>query len=256
MRRIAPTERYYRYFDCKENPKCEASDSLNIYLDKDPDLAKRIARKESITLGLLGSATYRNPENLVRFLKKLRPDNYTNDKIVIEEISDIAVDIHKKNFKPDAEIPVLMTKMDMTEMGVQSKSFDILISDFTINFISSIEDINRFFKEIERSIKDEGVALVSVSCNKNFMDKNKYGYNQENISPKQVKTFSVYKGLGLKQWMFTLPQYIEIAKNNGLDVQVLTRRDNEKMGPQFFLKIQKRLEESDDRSPNSKHEFN
>lgn len=139
-----------------------------------------------------------------------------------------------KKFKQDAEIPVFMTKMDMTEMGIQSKSFDILISDFTVNFISSIEGVDSFFKEIERSIKDDGVALVSLSCNRNYADQDKYGYNQERITSKQANTFSVYKGLGVKQVMFTLPKYIEIAKNHGLDVQVLARKNNEKMGPQFF----------------------
>jgi hypothetical protein len=244
MERITPTEKYYNYFDREENPKFEVSVSLQIYLDNDPVLADQIAEKESVTLGLLGSATHRNPQNLVEFLKKLRPNNHARDKIVIEEISDTAIDIHQKKFEPDTEIPVFMTKMDMTEMGIKPKSFDVLISDFTVNFLSSIEDVGHFFKEIEKSIKDDGVALVTLSCNRNYADKDKYGYDQGRLHSNCLKLFSVYKGSEVKQLMFTLPQYIKIAENNGLDVQILYRKDNKKRGPQFFLKIQKHLKKS------------
>lgn len=74
MERITPTEKYYNYFDREENPKFEVSVSLQVYLDNDPGLAEQIAEKESVTLGLLGSATHRNPKSLVEFLKKIETE--------------------------------------------------------------------------------------------------------------------------------------------------------------------------------------
>jgi SAM-dependent methyltransferase len=125
----------------------------------------------------------------------------------------------------------------MREMAIQPKAVDLLMADFTLNFVSSLEDVNNFFREIRESLKEDGIALVSVPCNCYFLDQEKYGRYQENIPFSRRRSFSVYKGLGTRQLMFTLPQYIEIVQNNGLSVAVLARKDNEKMGPQFFLKI-------------------
>jgi len=236
MERITPSEQYYKYFSNQDKQKFEVAKSLSVYLESEPGLKDELAQKDSITLLLLGSATPRNPQNLVRFLEDLRPRRYTADKIIIEEISDTAIDFHRNDQK-ESDIPVYLTKMDMREMAIQPKAVDLLIADFTLNFVSSLEDVNNFFREIRESLKEDGIALVSVSCNRYFLDQEKYGRYQENIPFSQRRSFSVYKGLGTKQWMFTLPQYIEIAQNNGLSVAVLARKDNEKIGPQFFLKI-------------------
>lgn len=118
--------------------------------------------KEKVSVLLLGSATPKNLKYLQHFLTKNIGASNESDIFLIDN-NKTALKMHRKYIETDAGLPkVHIFGGDITAQPIRPRSVDILVSDYTANFLQTKGEWESLFQEIERTLTERGRAIVQV----------------------------------------------------------------------------------------------
>ncbi|MBB3123282.1 SAM-dependent methyltransferase [Mesoflavibacter sabulilitoris] len=182
-----------------------------------PDNLLDFLRKpKSINFLVLGSATTKNINAVTQIGFDLRTKaNIQNDIVNIIDINDISVALHEEyvNYLDkesswgdcktprEASLPTFpypqfnVEKMDMCRLKYENNSIEVVISDYTLNFLSSFDDLRKVFQETSRVLTPKGIFICVFKFSENPKDNPEIETREANLK--------VYK--------FHLKQYLSIA---------------------------------------------
>ncbi|NTW14260.1 MAG: class I SAM-dependent methyltransferase [Candidatus Moranbacteria bacterium] len=150
------------------------------------DVAERLRSSERNDFLVLGSATVKNINEVTRIAHHIHgKKQVVNDVITIVDLNDTSIRMHKE------AVEQLDRKSDWTGTTVRESSAeafpyprfnvergdirnlpygdstkDVVISDYTINFLDTPEDINGCFGEVARVLKEDGVLFIAFRYKK------------------------------------------------------------------------------------------
>jgi ubiquinone/menaquinone biosynthesis C-methylase UbiE len=184
---------------------------------------KKLSQENNPFLLVLGSATTRNIEAISHELKK---EGIKSGKVCIIDISQIPLKKHLETLKEDeftsrAGTVFFLAQMDANKMGIRENQIDIIISDFTVNFNQTPENIKNMFNEMARVLKKEGAAFVSMNISSAETEK-------EPLLVERLKT---------KQFVFPLTFYKEEAEKAGFNFQIIKLLEHPRYGLQAYAKL-------------------
>ena len=137
-----------------------------------PNLLKDIATHPQLHIGLLGSATPLNMINISGWLTSIGRKDLTKDQLCVIDKSEIAIEKHKNHLDQEGfpeGLGVDLVQGDITAMPFASGSLEIVIADYTGNFISEKEKLELFFKEAHRVMSHTSVFFLRYSYSLNFL---------------------------------------------------------------------------------------
>ncbi len=187
---------------------------------------EQIRTKEKAKLLILGSATPNNLSIIAKIDSFLRPGKVEQDTAIIIDQNKYPLDKHKKEIlflegkdgwtntpKSTPEFPLPQYKLvqaDMRKLPFGKNEIDIVISDYTFNYLDKAEDVNQVFKEISSVLSPNGILLISVLGNENYsyeenMDSSVTDLNKKEQGKVQINCFPLHV-------------YLDLAKKNGLEI--------------------------------------
>lgn len=119
------------------------------------------------------------------------------------DVSDKLIDAAKEHY-PEAQFFV----MDQAELTFSDKSFDIVISMFTVMYT---EDLKKLFKEFRRVLKKDGTIMIAAPHPIRKMMK----YNNMNYFVKG-KQYENWKGVSRYNYYRLIEDYVEATNEAGL----------------------------------------
>lgn len=126
---------------------------------------------------VLGSATARNIDNVAILDKHLRPGQGHEDTVTIIDYNPYPMQQHLEKWhwlKPIARddpeqrqyLPYPnfnFVQADMRRLPLPDTSCDVVVSDYTLNFLGTEQDIGQTFRETTRVLKPGGLMLLAVA---------------------------------------------------------------------------------------------
>lgn len=169
---------------------------------------------------VLGSATTKNINGITKIVHHVHgKENVGEDTVSIVDINEESVAIHQKAID-DLDVrsewsgqiirevsaekfpypQFKVKKGDIRDLPQEDKSIDIVISDYTINYLDSLEGIERCFTEVSRVLQDDGTLFITVR------------FIKEGAEPERI-----LQG-GIPICKFGLQDYIDTAVKSGLEL--------------------------------------
>lgn len=186
------------------------------------DSLRSIQEKEKIRLLVLGSATRENIHQIAKIDQYIHPGKVENDNAVIVDINKYPLDEHKKyvdwiegkdswthtpKSTPEFPYPQFdLVQTDMRQLPFAEGSFDMLISDYTLNYIDNPTDLGKVFGQIAQALSQDGFAIVVVR-----------GTEQRDQKPAGGEELHTTQG-GVEVHYFPFQTYLRIAGEQGLTV--------------------------------------
>jgi len=198
------------------------------------DLKEQINQKDQVTFLVLGSATTENLGHISQIDSYLRPGKVEQDKVVIIDKNLHPLWKHQKEIawlegddgwtntpKSTPEFPYPkfgLAQADMRKLPFKNNIFDMVISDYTLNYLDNEESVSKTFQEISRILSPGGTVMLQVRGNE------KYPYEEKNKN--EVPNDDIQSKIqgGVKVWYFPIQTYLKIARQYGLE---LVRYDEE-----------------------------
>ena len=192
------------------------------------DALKSIREKEKARFLILGSATTNNLNQVSKIDQYFRPGKVEQDEVVIIDRNTYPLEEHKKEVdwiegkgedswsntpKSTPEFPYPkfeIVQADMRQLPFTDNSFDIVISDYTLNYLDNIEDVNKFFSQISKALSSDGLLIVSIRGNE------KYPYAGINIPEVANNDVQNTNQGGVDVHYLPIQAYIASASRNGL----------------------------------------
>lgn len=186
-----------------------------------------IGWKEKINMLVLGSAT---PDNLFRVAQidhLVRPGKAEQDRAVIIDLNRYPLEKHKREIDwiedkigwgdkpmstPEFPLPKFeLAQADMRALPFKEGEFDLVISDYTLNYLDKFEEVDKVFEEMARTLCSRGIALLSVRGNEKYPP----GKNIPKGAEHELQTTKVG---GIEVKYFPLKAYLESAERHGFDM--------------------------------------
>lgn len=190
------------------------------------DILRSIQEKEKIRLLVLGSATTENLHQIAKIDQYLHPGKVEDDDAVIIDLNKYPLDQHKKyvdwiegkdswtntpKSTPEFPYPKFdLVQTDMRQLPFAEGSFDILISDYTLNYIDNPTDLGKVFTQIAQVLSLDGLAIVAVRGTQHG--------NQKTGDNKALSEAEHTTQGGVEVHYFPLQTYLRIAAEHGLEV--------------------------------------
>lgn len=192
------------------------------------NLLKYIREKESVRFLILGSATTNNLNQAAKIDQYLRPGKVEQDEVVIIDRNKYPLDEHKKEAdwiegkakdawsntpKSTPEFPYPkfeIVQADIRQLPFADKSFDLVISDYTLNYLDSLKDVDGTFHQISEVLSPDGLAVVSIRGN------DKYPYSGESNPEIPNDEVQNKNQGGVDVHYLPIQAYIDLASKNGL----------------------------------------
>lgn len=174
---------------------------------------------------VLGSATAKNIHNVTKIAHYLRGKAHvSSDTIYIIDANDRSVELYtsavedldrhsdwsgqslreaSKDSFPYPQFKV--EKADMRDLPHESDSQDVVISDYTLNYVDSLEDIRSTFSEVRRVLKSGGLFFMTIIHNL-ALDSTGIAHDP---GIKELKG-------GVQINKFRLASYLKLAEESGL----------------------------------------
>lgn len=141
------------------------------------DVRDSLTNTPAATFLVLGSATSRNITHLAAIDRELRPGQGSNDTIVMIDYNSRPLEGHQREWRwlqpmvrgadntyKDQQYPhFVFGQADMRQLPVRDGALDVVVSDYTFNFLGAYGDIHKTFGEVERVLRPLGVMLMSVA---------------------------------------------------------------------------------------------
>ncbi len=176
-----------------------------------------LREKDAAQFLVLGSATPSNINHVSNIDYYLRPGKTGNDTITIidQNAYPLAKHVEYLDFPPFiAEFPYpdfQFVQGDIREFPFADSTFDVVISDFTLNFLNTREELNQTFQGIQRILQKNGLCLISVRGDERYpYDENGPDVSENAPVPLEMGRFTIQ--------VFTLQTYMKIAQENGLQL--------------------------------------
>lgn len=136
-----------------------------------------VARPSEATFLVMGSATTRNIGNIAVLDSKLRPGKSHNDCVLMIDRNLYPMSQHQREWNwlrpivhgegdQQDHLPYpnfIFAQADMRNLPLPDESCDVVISDYTLNFLDTREDVARTFGQTQRVLKPGGVMLLAVA---------------------------------------------------------------------------------------------
>lgn len=145
-------------------------------LDAPAQATDTLRRTSDATLLVLGSATVRNIHNVANLDNILRPGQGHHDHAMIVDYSHHPMKQHRQEW--DWLEPSTRTKeqqrylpypafsfiqADIRDLPLPNESCDVVISDYTLNFLANTPDVVQTLGEAARVLKTKGLLLLAVA---------------------------------------------------------------------------------------------
>lgn len=197
-----------------------------------PDgLLQKIQEKSSAMVLVLGSATPDNLNHISKIDRLLRLGKVEQDTVVIVDVNKYPLAEHKKEMlwiegkdgwtntpKSTPEFPYpkfRLAQADMRELPFGDQSVDVVLSDYTFNYLTNLNDIEQSFKAISRVLGDDGIAVISIQGNEHYPFEQGKGQGSADDDV-QIKNQG-----GVTVYCFPLRAYLKRAEQFGLRIQQL-----------------------------------
>jgi hypothetical protein len=200
-----------------------------VWLMNIPEKALRHTReKEKARFLVLGSATPSNLTYISKIDGYVRPGKISNDTITIIDQNFYPLTKHAQLVRVIegndgwSNTPVLLDGQsyprfeliqgDIKKLPFNSNTFDVVVSDFTLNYLTSISDLEKTFEDVTRVLCQKGLCILAVRGNQ------KYPYQKHrklDFSPSEAEVISLGR---VNIHVFPLETYMAIAKDKGLKV--------------------------------------
>ena len=183
-----------------------------------------VGSKKKSNILVLGSAVPENINAISKIDSFLRPGKVEQDTAVIIDQNMHPLKQHKKDIEwiegkgtwnnkslssPEFPYPNFkLARADMRELPFAENVFDIIISDYTLNYLDKLEDVEATFEEISRTLTEKGVAIVSFRGNEKYSD-----LEGDIVDDVQEKIQG-----GVKVHYFSIQTYFKIAQKHGLKI--------------------------------------
>ena len=193
------------------------------------DSQKTMWEKDKVKLLILGSATTDNLNQAALIDHYLRPLNKVEqDEIIIIDKNEYPVLSHKKEAdwlegsgtgswdnlpKSTPEFPYpkfQILQADMRQLPLAKNTCDAVISDYTLNYLDNLGDVEKTFQEISEALLENGLIMLSVRGN------DKYSYLGKNIPNLPENDLQNVDQGGVEVHYFPLQTYINLAQKHKL----------------------------------------
>ena len=148
-----------------------------------PCIVEHLRSKGRVRLLMLGSATVENVYQLARIDQFLRPgqERVEKDEVVIIDLNLYPLHLHQELTReldkglsdwseepystPEFPLPsYTLAQADMRELPFTAGSMDVVVSDFTFNFLSDCMSIEQAFSSVANTMPTNGIMLMTVRC--------------------------------------------------------------------------------------------
>ena len=193
------------------------------------DLQKSIREKDKVKFLILGSATADNLNQAALIAHYLRPlDKVEQDEIVIIDKNEYPVSKHKKEAdwlegtgagswnnlpKSTPEFPYPkfhILRADMRQLPFAENAYDAVVSDYTLNYLDNLEEVEKTFQGISEMLPENGLIMLSVRGNE------KYPYSGTNTPGIRDDDLQNVNQGGVEVCYFPLQTYIDLAQKHRL----------------------------------------
>ncbi|OGF27445.1 hypothetical protein A2331_00585 [Candidatus Falkowbacteria bacterium RIFOXYB2_FULL_34_18] len=226
MKEVINKQNYYENYGFLDSDLNAMHDHLKS-MGLPDDILEMVNEKESANILILGSATTQNLNGVSKIDKYFRPDKVEQDKVIIIDKNFYPLSKHKKDIDwiegkdgwtnqpkstPQFPYPKFeLAQADMSQLPFADHKIDIVISDYTLNFLDDLNQVDKTFQEISSSLSENGIALIS------FRGNEKYPPGQDNqINNENDKQEHTLRG-GVTVHYFPLTTYFNIAKKYNLE---------------------------------------
>src|SRR5260221_12197174 len=175
-----------------------------------------LRQKAHARLLVLGSATPSNATYVSNINGFLRPEKEQDDTVTIidqnlypltkhaEYINTIDDQTHALVSHESAYPRFELIQGDMRQLPFTRSSFDVVISDYTFNFLSTREEVEQTFQSISHVLNEGGLCILAVRGK---------GHSDMSLSDAVVLDFGRFKISA-----FPLETYTKIARENNLQL--------------------------------------
>ncbi len=129
-----------------------------------PAMVRAFSNRESVSMLALGSATGKNLNAFKGLYSHLRQrGKKASDKILLLDINQQPLEAAKAENQGEDSEKVGFARGDIRDMGkagVQSESQDLIVSDYTLNFMPDQAGVEQAISEISRVSKVKGAVLL------------------------------------------------------------------------------------------------
>lgn len=192
----------------------------------------KLGENERLTTVVLGSAAAENINQVSEFFETIRPSRGATpqDRIVIIDIIDQTLQRHQATIKRKIRMGrkdiegFSVVKMDMRQLGITDRSINIMLSDCTLNFLSTKEECAIAFSEMSRTLHNDGVIYLRfIGDPRASTDPQRLDDEHGNaLSEPQANPF-IRLALGgrMSTYHYPFSVYSKLAKQNGLTFTLL-----------------------------------
>lgn len=183
------------------------------------ELLRSFSEKPQASWLILGSATANNLFNIREMAALLRPGKFMNDDVLIVDRNRYPLQKHQEVLadKPEEVKGMIYPKFHLVQGDIRilplgDESQDAVVSDYTVNFLASQEDVDLMFSEMSRVLRLGGVAfLTCLFESAHPAEQDATEATIERHKTQQRGAVTIYK--------FPLEFYLKTAKKYGLEVE-------------------------------------
>lgn len=170
-------ENYYSQFERSGTDLDKMHDILS-RMDIPVDIKHSLESVHSAAILVLGSATERNIDSIAWIDQVLRPGRGNNDGVLMIDYNNYPMQKHSKHWdwleklartnEQQEYLPYpdfVFAQANMMQLPLADETIDIVVSDYTVNFLDDLNDVRRTFDEAARVLKPGGVLLLSAAGN-------------------------------------------------------------------------------------------
>lgn len=217
---------YYRRFE-SGGWDLDLMYSVMGHMDIPRDVRDHLESIPAATLLVLGSATPRNIHNVAKIDRLMRPGQSGNDGVLMVDFNNYPMTKHAQEWEwlhgvvhtdeQETYLPYpdyAFAQADMRQLPIGDAVIDIVISDYTLNFLDDYEDVQKTFGEVSRVLKPGGVLLLSVAGHENVSPTIPIDALADLSPQKRSRVGGSYTS------QFPQQMYTQAAANSGLTMQV------------------------------------
>jgi SAM-dependent methyltransferase len=203
-------------------------------LDMPGHILDSLRHVPTATFLVLGSAAVRNIDNVAILDNHLRPGQGDKDHTMMIDYNHYPLTQHRKKWgwmepltrteeqKRHLPYPTFnFVQADMRQLPFPDKSYDAVISDYTLNFLSTEQDVAQTFRETARVLKPDGLMLLAVAGHED-VDPTIPPQDLPNTEPQLKARFG-----NLVTVQFPLQVYEQSAAAHGLTLQAANTSGND-----------------------------
>lgn len=217
---------YYREFEGSLYDIKMMYEAVSNRLEIPADVKESLVSIDAANILVLGSATPRNIDNVALLDSTLRPGRSHQDSVLMIDYNDSPMKDHRDHWidieptaRSDEQQKYLpypdfaFARADMRRLPIGDEMLDIVISDYTLNFLDDYDDVRTTFGEAARVLKTHGIILLAVAGHVQVAP----DADIENLAVRNAQRRE--RRGGFRTFQFPLQMYEQAASENGLQLR-------------------------------------